>query len=108
LSRTLEYLQIKLVLRQSNTLLEGFVGWNGSLKKCIEKAQRSIASLGGPRHSIISGQTGTGKTMLAKATLVQHQTMLLKLIESGTVRRIGGRSERKVDVINLYMIRRKI
>lgn len=166
LSRTLEYLQIELALRQSDTIFDGFVGWNGSLKKCIEKAQRSIASLGGPRHSIISGETGTGKTMLAKAmylfakklkvikedapfvdincaqftnadvaameifgtekgaftgaldkpglvelvnggilfldeahALVQHQTMLLKLIESGSVRRIGGRSERKVDVI---------
>lgn len=166
LSRTLEYLEIELALSQSDSIFDGFVGWNGSLKKCIEKAQRSIASLGGPRHSIISGETGTGKTMLAKAmclfakklkvikedapfvdincaqftnpdmaameifgtekgaftgaldkpglvelvnggilfldeahALVQHQTMLLKLIESGTVRRIGGRTERKVDVI---------
>lgn len=166
LSRTLEYLQIELALSQSDSIFDGFVGWNGSLKKCIEKAQRSVASLGGPRHSIILGETGTGKTMLAKAmylfakklkvikedapfvdincaqftnadvaameifgtekgaftgasdkpglvelanggilfldeahALLQHQTMLLKLIESGTVRRIGGRSERTVNVI---------
>ncbi|MBZ4655065.1 MAG: transcriptional regulator containing AAA-type ATPase, and DNA-binding domain [Peptococcaceae bacterium] len=166
LSKRLESLEMELALSRMNDVFEAIIGSDGSLKSAIDKAQRSIASLGGPRHSVIVGETGTGKTMLAKAmysfaerlgvikqgapfveincaqftnsdiaamevfgtekgsftgaydkpglieianggilfldeaqALGAHQTMLLKVIESGMVRRIGGRSEREVNVI---------
>lgn len=166
LSKRLESLEIELVLSQGNDIFEIFVGKTHSLKGVIDKAKRSIAAIGGPRHSIILGETGAGKTMLAKAmyyfakkikvikpdapfievncaqftnpdiaamevfgtekgaytgamdkpglvelankgvlfldeahTLIHYQTMLLKLIESGMTRRIGGRTEREVDLI---------
>lgn len=166
LSKRLESLEIELALSKVNDVFDGFIGKEESLREAINKAQRSIASIGGPRHSIIVGETGTGKTMLAKAmhyfaekigvikngapfieincaqftnpdiaameifgtekgaftgasdkvglvemanggilfldeaqTLGQHQAMLLKVIESGRVRRIGGRNEREVNVI---------
>ena len=41
------------------------IGKNDSLKDTIIKAKRTVGSLGGPRHSIIIGESGTGKTMLA-------------------------------------------
>ena len=166
LARTLEYLENELTLSQGSGIFDSFIGADGSLRNAIFKAQRSIASVGGPRHSVILGETGTGKTMLAQGmyhfarkigilkegapfvevncaqftnadiaameifgtdkgaftgafdkpglvevanggvlfldeahALVQHQTMLLKLIESGLVRRMGGRTEHEVDVI---------
>lgn len=166
LSKKMESLELELALSQGTDIFDIFIGKSCSLKGAIDKAQRSIAAIGGPRHSIILGETGTGKTMLAKAmyyfakkikvikpdapfievncaqftnpdiavmevfgtekgaytgatdkpglvelankgvlfldeahALVQHQTMLLKLIESGTIRRIGGRTERELDLI---------
>ncbi len=166
LSNRLESLEIELILSQVSDIFDVFIGKSYSLRGVIDKAQRSIAAIGGPRHSIILGETGTGKTMLAKAmyyfakkikvikpdapfievncaqfinsdiaamevfgtekgaytgsvdkpglveladkgvlfldeahTLVQHQTMLLKLIESGMSRRVGGRTERELDLI---------
>ena len=37
----------------------------GTMQSVYERAKKIVGSLGGPRHSIISGESGTGKTMLA-------------------------------------------
>ncbi|MDC7124159.1 MAG: sigma 54-interacting transcriptional regulator, partial [Spirochaetales bacterium] len=130
------------------------------------KAKRTVGSLAGPRHSIIIGESGTGKTMLANLiyqyaikvgvlekdapfieincgqftnpdiaaveifgsekgaytgsiqkkglfeqanggilfldeahALENYQTILLKAVESGKIRRLGGSREIAVDVI---------
>ncbi|MFZ5945448.1 MAG: sigma 54-interacting transcriptional regulator [Bacillota bacterium] len=166
LSKRLERVEFELALTKMQDAFETIIGRDGSLNEAINKARRSIASLGGPRHCVIVGETGTGKTMLAKAmysfaermgvikagspfieincaqftnsdiaamevfgtdkgaftgsqekpglievadggilfldeahALGSHQTMLLKVIESGLVRRIGGRKEREVNII---------
>lgn len=37
----------------------------GTMEEVFRKAKKIVGSLGGPRHSIITGESGTGKTMLA-------------------------------------------
>lgn len=37
----------------------------GTMREIYKKAKKIVGSLGGPRHSIITGESGTGKTMLA-------------------------------------------
>ena len=37
----------------------------GTMQSIYKKAKKIVGSLGGPRHSIITGESGTGKTMLA-------------------------------------------
>ena len=38
---------------------------SGTMQNIYKKAKKIVGSLGGPRHSIITGESGTGKTMLA-------------------------------------------
>lgn len=166
LSKKMEYLEMELTLSQINNSFDLVIGKNGSLRETILRAQRAIGALGGPRHSVIVGESGTGKTLLAKAmyyfakkikvlsadapfievncaqftnpdiaameifgsekgaftgavekkglleladggmlfldeahALEQYQTMLLKAIESGKMRRVGGRKEIDINVI---------
>lgn len=166
LSQKLETLEMELTLSKVTSTFDAFIGKNGSLKEAILKAQRAIGALSGPRHSIIVGESGTGKTMLARAmyhfakkikiicedapfievncaqftnpdiaaveifgsekgaftgaiekkglfelanggiifldeahALEQYQTMLLKAIETGKIRKIGGTREIEVKVI---------
>ncbi|MGL4790464.1 MAG: sigma 54-interacting transcriptional regulator, partial [Anaerotignaceae bacterium] len=37
----------------------------GTMDTVFKKAKKTVGSLGGPRHSVITGESGTGKTMLA-------------------------------------------
>jgi arginine utilization regulatory protein len=166
LTQKLESLEMELCLSKVDDAFNAIIGKDGSLKEAVLKAQRAIGSLGGPRHSIIVGESGTGKTMFAKAmyyfakkigvlnqdapfievncaqftnpdiaaieifgsergaftgaeekkgllelanggmffldeahALEHYQTMLLKVLETGKFRRIGGRKELNVDVI---------
>lgn len=166
LNKRIEELELQASLLSGEDIFASIVGWNISLKNTIIKAKKSIGALGGPRHSIITGESGTGKTMLARTiyyyaknvgvlkedapfievncaqytnpdiaamevfgsnegaytgskdkkglfelanggilfldeahTLDRHQNLLLKVIESGNVRRIGGVKDIKVNVI---------
>lgn len=166
LNKRIAYLELHLELYKSQDQMLNIIGNNGSLIDVLSKARRTVGSLGGPRHSIIIGQSGTGKTMLAKLiyeyakevgtirqdsplievncaqftntdiaamelfgsesgaftgskekrglfeqadggilfldeahALGEYQNLLLKVIESGKVRRIGGNKEISISVI---------
>lgn len=162
----LSNMKLELNISKHSDVFNNLIGSDGSLKEIVEKSQRCMAALGGPRHCIITGETGTGKTTLAKsmyefATKIEiikpnapfievncaqftnndiaaleifgsergsftgaiekqglielanggvlfldeahalgaYQTMLLKVIEDGVLRRIGGRIVKKLDII---------
>jgi arginine utilization regulatory protein len=166
LNDKLEELELRNSISKAEDIFTSIVGWDGSLKDTISKAKKSVGSLGGPRHSIIIGESGTGKTMLARSiyqyakeigviksdapfvevncaqytnadiaamevfgcnegsytgakdkkglfeiadggilfldeahTLNNYQNLLLKVLESGHVRRIGDIKDRKINVI---------
>lgn len=166
LNRRIKYLELHLSLNKPEDSMLNIIGNEGSLEDVLVKAKRTVGSLGGPRHSIITGESGTGKTMLANLiynyakkigvidknapfieincaqftnpdiaaveifgseegaytgsrkkkglfeqanggilfldeahALEHYQNLLLKAIESGKIRRIGGSKEIEVDVI---------
>ena len=166
LNRKVKFLEIQISLNRPESRFSSVIGNEGSLKDVLVKAKRTVGSLAGPRHSIIIGESGTGKTMLANLiyeyakevgvidkgapfieincgqftnsdiaaveifgsekgaytgsvqkkglfeqanggilfldeahALGSYQTMLLKAVESGRIRRIGGGREISVDVI---------
>jgi len=166
LNNKVEELELQASQLNGEDIFSFIIGWNMSLKNTIVKAKKSIGALGGPRHSVITGESGTGKTMLAHTiyyyaksigvlkedapfievncaqytnadiaameifgstkgaytgskdkrglfeladggilfldeahALENYQNMLLKVIESGCLRRIGGVKEKKVNVI---------
>jgi len=166
LNRKIKHLELHININKSAENVDSIIGKDKSLHDIILKARRTVGSIGGPRHSIITGESGTGKTMLAQLihryaakvgvvdkdapfievncaqytnpdlaaieifgsekgaftgstqkiglfeqasggilfldeahALDQYQTMLLKVIESGKIRRIGGRKDIQVDVI---------
>lgn len=166
LNKKVKYLELQVNLNKPEDKIESVVGYGDTLNSVFNKAKKTVGSLGGPRHSIITGQSGTGKTMLANLiynyakqvgvisknapfieincaqftnpdiaameifgseegaytgskkkkglfeqanggilfldeahTLENYQNMLLKAIESGKIRRIGGISEIDINVI---------
>jgi len=166
LSRKVKELELQLSLSSVDADPMSIIGKEGSMEKVLKSAKRSVGSLAGPRHSIIIGESGTGKTMLARMiynyaiqsgtleknapfveincaqftnsdiaameifgseqgaytgskqkkgileqasggilfldeahALEQYQSILLKAVETGKIRRIGGLKEISVDVI---------
>ncbi|MDO5724981.1 MAG: sigma 54-interacting transcriptional regulator [Tissierellia bacterium] len=166
LNRKIQSLELHLSLSERDYNISQVIGSEGSMKDIIIKAKRSIGSIGGPRHSIIFGESGTGKTMLANLmysyakeigvlasdapfievncaqytnpdiaaleifgseegaytgakqrkglleranggilfldeahALEHYQMLLLKAVESGSFRRLGGNRDISVDVI---------
>ncbi len=166
LNKKIKLLELHLTLNKPENDILSVIGNSGSLKEVLIKAKRTVGSLGGPRHSIIIGESGTGKTMLANLiynyakkvgvidndapfieincaqftnpdiaaveifgseegaytgskqkkglfeqanggilfldeahTLEHYQNLLLKAIESGKIRRVGGSKEIGIDVI---------
>ena len=65
LNRTLQNLKVQISLSRTEDDISSIIGNDDSLKSVLMRAKRTIGSLGGPRHSIIIGDSGTGKTMLA-------------------------------------------
>lgn len=165
LNRRVKYLEMQVNLTKPEADIDSVVK-SGALDEIFKKAKKTVGSLGGPRHSIITGESGTGKTMLANLiynyakrigviaenapfievncaqftnpdiaameifgseegaytgsktkkglfeqahggilfldeahALENHQTLLLKAIESGKIRRIGGTKEISINVI---------
>ncbi|TWH51897.1 sigma 54-interacting transcriptional regulator [Sporomusa sp. KB1] len=166
LNNRIKSLELHLTLSRPEDNISSVIGNTGSLQNVLVRAKRTVGSLAGPRHSIIIGESGTGKTMLAnliykyaidvgvldkKAPFIEincgqftnpdiaaveifgseegaytgskqkkglfeqanggilfldeahalekYQTLLLKAIESGRIRRIGCSRDIAVDVI---------
>jgi len=166
LNKKVKALELQLSLSSVEADPMSIIGKESSLEKVLKSAKRTVGSLAGPRHSIIIGESGTGKTMLAKMihnyaikvgaldknapfveincaqytnsdiaaveifgseqgaytgskqkkglleqasggilfldeahALEQYQNILLKAVESGKIRRIGGLKEINIDVI---------
>ncbi len=166
LNRRVIYLEMQLSLTKPEENMDAVVNYGGTLNNVFKKAKRAVGGIGGPRHSIITGESGTGKTMLANLiynyakkigvisknapfveincaqftnpdiaameifgseegaytgskkkkglfeqahggilfldeahTLENYQNLLLKAMESGKIRRIGGTSDISVNVI---------
>ncbi|MBK5251532.1 MAG: sigma 54-interacting transcriptional regulator [Peptostreptococcaceae bacterium] len=166
LNKKIKYLELQLELNSVVNSVQSIIGKDGSLSDVIKQARRTVGSLGGPRHSIIIGESGTGKTMVASMiynyakdigvisqdapyieincaqftnsdiaaveifgseegaytgskrkkglfeqanggilfldeahALEHYQNLLLKAIETGKVRRVGGSREHRVNVI---------
>ena len=66
LNRTIQSLQMRLSLDKRPEDIQEVIGSDGSLKSVLDKAIRSVASIGGTRHSIIVGDSGVGKSMLGE------------------------------------------
>ena len=65
LNRKVKYLELHMSINRPEDKFSSVIGNSGSLKDVLLKARRTVGSLAGPRHSIIIGESGTGKTMMA-------------------------------------------
>ena len=65
LNRKVKYLELQVNLNKPEENINSIIDFSGTLSAVFNKAKKTVGSLGGPRHSIITGESGTGKTMLA-------------------------------------------
>lgn len=65
LNRKVKYLELQVNLNKPEDNINSLINFGGTLNDVFNKAKKTVGSLGGPRHSIITGESGTGKTMLA-------------------------------------------
>ncbi|HIW48504.1 MAG TPA: sigma 54-interacting transcriptional regulator [Firmicutes bacterium] len=65
LNKKVKYLELQVRLNQPEEDISAIVDEGGALSAVFAKAKKTVGSLGGPRHCIITGESGTGKTMLA-------------------------------------------
>lgn len=65
LNKKVKYLELHINLNKPEENISSVVDSGGALEIVFNKAKKTVGSLGGPRHSIITGESGTGKTMLA-------------------------------------------
>lgn len=65
LNKKVKYLELQINLNKPEDNIATVVDFGGTLNTVFNKAKKTVGSLGGPRHSIITGESGTGKTMLA-------------------------------------------
>ena len=64
LNKKIKYLEMQVNLNKPEFDYDHVVHM-GTMQEIYKKAKKIVGSLGGPRHSIITGESGTGKTMLA-------------------------------------------
>ncbi len=69
LNSKIKYLEMQVSLNKTEFDYNHVVHM-GTMQEIYKKAKKIVGSLGGPRHSIITGESGTGKTMLAN--LIYH------------------------------------
>lgn len=80
LNRKIQALQLHLSLSDTEDDISSLIGVRESLSTVLQRAKRTIGSIGGPRHSIIIGDSGTGKTMLAR--LIYNYGMEIGTLDS--------------------------
>ncbi|NLK38062.1 MAG: sigma 54-interacting transcriptional regulator [Epulopiscium sp.] len=64
LNRKIKHLEMQVSLNKPEEDMNNVVHL-GTMRDIFKQAKKIVGSLGGPRHSIITGESGTGKTMLA-------------------------------------------
>lgn len=64
LNRKIKHLEMQVSLTKPEGDINHVVHL-GTMQDVFKQAKKIVGSLGGPRHSIITGESGTGKTMLA-------------------------------------------
>ncbi len=64
LNRKIKHLEMRVSLTKPEEDMSHVVHL-GTMRDIFKQAKKIVGSLGGPRHSIITGESGTGKTMLA-------------------------------------------
>jgi len=65
LNKRVKLLELQVRLNRPVVKISNVIDEEGLLEPIFQKAKRAMGALGGPRHSLIVGEQGAGKTMLA-------------------------------------------